>query len=252
MASLRDRDVRALLEIADIGARDSGAEPYPSGVLLALAELIPSNACVGYQEADVSGKFRVVELLEIVGEPVSPATEQAFHTLGWQNPMHCRLHAGETRVLRLSDLLGRREKRRLEYDAAVWRPHGIDDALRVWLPAPPGRARSIYLERSGAKYTDREVALLGVLRPQLIRAREAAERRRAAATPLLTPREAEVLAWIGAGKTNRDISQLLFISPFTVRQHVENIFQKLGVQTRAAAVAAHHDRERGIGSLERR
>ncbi|HUG98580.1 MAG TPA: helix-turn-helix transcriptional regulator [Gammaproteobacteria bacterium] len=118
----------------------------------------------------------------------------------------------------------------------------------MWLPAPPGRARSIYLERSGANYTDREVALLSLLRPQLIRARQAAERRRAAAPPLLTPREAEVLAWIGAGKTNREISQLLFISPFTVRQHVENIFQKLGVQTRAAAVAALT----GLGGGDRR
>ena len=240
MASLRERDVSALLEIVEIGARESRRESFPSAVLAALAELIPSNACVGYQEADVSGPFRVVDLVEIVGEPPSRTAEDAFHTLGWQNPMHCRLHARESRVLRLSDLLSRRQKRELEYDDAVWRPHGIDDALRVWMPAPPGRARSIYLERSGTNYTDREVALLTVLRPHLIRARQsAAARMRAAGTALLTPREAEILGWIANGKTNREIARLLVISPFTVRQHVENIFEKLGVGTRAAAVAAH-------------
>jgi DNA-binding CsgD family transcriptional regulator len=240
VASLGERDVSALLEIVEVGALDNGREPFPSSVLAALAELIPSDACVGYQEADVSGRFRVVDVLEVVGEPPSRISEKAFHTLGWQNPMHCRLHARESRVLRLSDLLGRRAKRRLEYDAAVWRPHGIDDALRLWLPAPPGRARSIYLERSGTNYTDREVALLTVLRPHLIRARQsAAARGRAAGAAPLTPREAEVLGWIADGKTNREIARLLVISPFTVRQHVENIFEKLGVRTRAAAVAAH-------------
>jgi DNA-binding CsgD family transcriptional regulator len=135
----------------------------------------------------------------------------------------------------------RRQKRNLEYDSEVWRHWDIDDALRVWLPAPAGRARSIYLERSGANYTDREVAMLAALRPFLIRTRRAAsDRRRAAAAPtVLTPREVEVLDWIAIGKTNREIAGLLFISPFTVRQHVENIFEKLGVTTRAAAVAAH-------------
>ena len=248
MASLRERDVRALLEVVEIGAHDGGRESFPPTLLTALAELIPSNACVGYQEADVSGPFRVVDLVEIVGEPPSRTAEEAFHTLGWQNPMHCRLHAHESSVLRLSDLLTRRQKRKLEYDAAVWRPHGIDDALRLWLPAPPGRARSIYLERSETNYTDREVALLTVLRPHLIRVRQsAAARRRAAGAAPLTPREAEVLNWIATGKTNHEIARLLVISPFTVRQHVENIFEKLGVRTRAAAVAAHA----GLGADER-
>src|SRR5215211_4029335 len=141
MTHVGARDAAALLEIVHDGACDVGLEPFPSSVLWALARLIPSDACVGYQEADVAGRFRVVEQVEIVGEPPSPSVEEAFHTLGWQNPMHCGLHARERRVLRLSDLLNRRQRRWLEYDAAVWRPHRIDDGLRVWLPAEPGRAR---------------------------------------------------------------------------------------------------------------
>jgi DNA-binding CsgD family transcriptional regulator len=51
----------------------------------------------------------------------------------------------------------------------------------------------------------------------------------------LTRRESEVLAWVGRGKTNRDISAILGMSPRTVQKHVEHIFQKLGVETRTAA-----------------
>jgi DNA-binding CsgD family transcriptional regulator len=53
----------------------------------------------------------------------------------------------------------------------------------------------------------------------------------------LTRREGEVLAWVGRGKTNRDISVILGTSPRTVQKHVEHIFQKLGVETRTAAAA---------------
>ena len=53
----------------------------------------------------------------------------------------------------------------------------------------------------------------------------------------LTRRESQVLAWVSRGKTNREISVLLSISPRTVQKHLEHIFQKLGVETRTAAAA---------------
>lgn len=53
----------------------------------------------------------------------------------------------------------------------------------------------------------------------------------------LTAREAEVLLWISRGKANRDISQILGISPRTVNKHLEQIFEKLGVENRASAAA---------------
>ena len=236
--SIAARDAAALLEVVHDGARDVGLDPFPPTVLFGLARLIPSDACVGYQDADVSSGFRVVEVVEVIGSPPSPKTERAFHTLGWQNPMHCGLHATEGGVLRLSDLLTRRRRLNLEYNAVVWRPHGIDDALRVWLPAPPGRARSIYVERSGKDYTDRERALLTLLRPHLARFRINAEsRRRVGGSWGLTPREAEVLGWVARGKVNAEIAAALFISPHTVRKHLENLFEKLDVRTRTAAAA---------------
>lgn len=53
----------------------------------------------------------------------------------------------------------------------------------------------------------------------------------------LTARELEVLRRIAAGKTNRDIAAELFISEYTVARHVQNIFAKLSVSSRAAATA---------------
>jgi DNA-binding response OmpR family regulator/DNA-binding CsgD family transcriptional regulator len=53
----------------------------------------------------------------------------------------------------------------------------------------------------------------------------------------LTTREAEVLIWIARGKSNRDIADILNISPRTVNKHLEQIFNKLGVENRASAAA---------------
>ncbi|HQS96143.1 MAG: DNA-binding response regulator [Novosphingobium sp. 17-62-19] len=53
----------------------------------------------------------------------------------------------------------------------------------------------------------------------------------------LTDREAEVLLWISYGKSNGMISEVLAISPRTVQKHLERIYEKLGVETRAAAAA---------------
>ncbi len=53
----------------------------------------------------------------------------------------------------------------------------------------------------------------------------------------LTRREAEVLLWVSYGKSNRTISEILGISPRTVNKHLEQVFKKLGVETRAAATA---------------
>lgn len=68
------------------------------------------------------------------------------------------------------------------------------------------------------------------------------EHRAATPVPLadtynLTPRELEVLLWVAKGKTNRDIGDILGMSPRTVNKHLEHIYEKLGVETRTAAAA---------------
>jgi DNA-binding NarL/FixJ family response regulator len=53
----------------------------------------------------------------------------------------------------------------------------------------------------------------------------------------LTEREVEVLQWVSCGKTNRDIGDILGLSPRTVNKHLEHVYVKLGVETRTAAAA---------------
>lgn len=54
----------------------------------------------------------------------------------------------------------------------------------------------------------------------------------------LTPRQAEVLHWVAKGKTNEEIATILECSFFTVKTHIKEIFQRLGVPNRAGAIAA--------------
>jgi DNA-binding response OmpR family regulator len=53
----------------------------------------------------------------------------------------------------------------------------------------------------------------------------------------LTPRESEVLMWVARGKSNRDIAEILNLSPRTVNKHLEQVYAKLGVENRASAAA---------------
>ncbi len=53
----------------------------------------------------------------------------------------------------------------------------------------------------------------------------------------LTDREIEVLRWVSFGKTNKDIADILQLSPRTVNKHLEHIYIKLGVETRTAATS---------------
>jgi ATP/maltotriose-dependent transcriptional regulator MalT len=97
--------------------------------------------------------------------------------------------------------------------------------------------------RLGARPLDTEVKALA-RRARLDLAPHATAPAAGAPTPAeqlgLTPREAEVLALVAAGHSNRQIAQALFISHKTASVHVSNILAKLGVHTRVEAAATAH------------
>lgn len=66
--------------------------------------------------------------------------------------------------------------------------------------------------------------------------------------PRLTPRELEVLRSVASGKSNRDVARTLFLSEATVKSHLVQVFAKLEVRSRTAAVA--RGRELGLIPLE--
>ena len=96
--------------------------------------------------------------------------------------------------------------------------------------------------RLGARLLDAEVKALA--QRARLRLDPDAPPATAAPTPTeqlgLTPREAEVLALVAAGRSNRQIAEALFISPKTASVHVSNILAKLGVATRVEAAAVAH------------
>jgi DNA-binding CsgD family transcriptional regulator len=178
--------------------------------------------------------------MEIPSDPIPAQVQEAVPHIFRQEPFLHGRYRSERRALKVSDVVTRRRFRQTEWYSSVWKPLGIDDSLRVWLPAPAGRARVINLERSGRNFTERERSLLEFLRPALIKMHTAALARRRHKGPgsaRLTRRETEILGWIADGKTTREIATLLVVSPHTVRKHIEHILEKLDVRTRSAAVA---------------
>jgi DNA-binding NarL/FixJ family response regulator len=94
----------------------------------------------------------------------------------------------------------------------------------------------------GAQGDMREIRLVGRIGPDEILLRVAPcrpsqdETRLRARLPV-TPREAEVLLWLTRGKSNRDIAEILGVSPRTVNKHLEQVYVKLGIENRSSAVA---------------
>jgi DNA-binding CsgD family transcriptional regulator len=124
----------------------------------------------------------------------------------------------------------------------VLRPVGIEHQLGLCLPEPPGprtgrgRTLRLFLLRGrGSDFTERDRALLTLLRPHLHQAYLTAERRRCP-VPELTPRQWELLRLIAAGSTNIQIARELGLAESTVRTHLENIYNRLNVSNRTAAV----------------
>lgn len=84
-------------------------------------------------------------------------------------------------------------------------------------------------------FSERDRSVLTVLRPHLHRAHLDVERRRRG-TPQLTQRQWEVLHLVAAGYTNAQIARRLGVSEGTVRIHLQNIYVRLQVSSRTAAV----------------
>lgn len=241
MNALRERDIRSALGFAYDAASLTGPDPFSREVLERLTQLIPADAIVGYRDELVGDfPYRVLERVELPEDPVPPDVQDAAQPLCHEDPLRNGRRRREYRALKLSDFLTHRQMRKLGFYHEVWKPLGIDDSLRVWLPAPQGRGRQLYVERSRRDFTERERSLLELLRPTFINMLAAASARRRQmpmGQPPLTKRESEILGWIADGKTTREIAAILVVSPHTVRKHIEHILEKLDVRTRSAAVA---------------
>lgn len=111
------------------------------------------------------------------------------------------------------------------------------DWLRQAIALAPGE--ELVTDGGGQQMVARSLGRAGLDETMLLLTRRdpAAAREDRIGSAALTPRETEVLSWVAKGKTNRDIAEILGMSPRTVNKHLEHVFEKLGVETRAAAAA---------------
>jgi DNA-binding NarL/FixJ family response regulator len=119
----------------------------------------------------------------------------------------------------------------------------LPEALQHWLDqAAAGRSGSKSATASFPDHPELRLHYIGNAGPNEFLLRLAKDAGSALPTEFstelgLTTREGEVLSWLSKGKTNRDIAQILGLSPRTVDKHLEQIYAKLGVENRTAAAA---------------
>lgn len=123
-----------------------------------------------------------------------------------------------------------------------WRPFGVEYDFGVRIEFAHARGIDLSCTRSHRDFSEEERDLVERLRPYLV-----AILRRTDAAPFaetlrarfgLSHREAEVLALVTRGKTNPETASTLFLSPATVRKHLEHVYAKLGVATRTQAATS--------------
>lgn len=234
MVRLGDSDYRKVLEVIGEAAAVDGRVPFPEPVLAALRRLVPCDV-VAYHERLGSVRDDVIW----AGEPRGAVTRDVRE--GQKRHRHEDPLIPANGARKFSDFLSRAEFHRLGLYQEVARPLGAEDMMRLWLH-PRGEAGArLEFDRSRRDFRERDRSVLDLLLPYLQQFRcNAAARRRLSArrgSGVVTPREREILELVAAGKMNAEIASVLWISPGTVRKHLENAYEKLGVHTRTAAVA---------------
>jgi DNA-binding CsgD family transcriptional regulator len=173
----------------------------------------------------------------------------AFAGRGGINPINAFAFSAADGPQRLSGLLSQRRLNALPMFQEYLGPSGIRDQLKVWLWSSANSAACVSLDRTDGWFGDRDVAVLAVVQQHLAAIRESLmspSHQDANQPEALTVREAQVLSWAARGRQNREIAELLYISPATVRKHLEHAYAKLGARNRTEAVAALRGSTTGI------
>jgi DNA-binding CsgD family transcriptional regulator len=245
MTALSAADYRGALDFLGTACESNEVDaPFPEYLLSALRVLIPSSIAA-YHEWSADGGYQ----WHASGADRASLEKvwAGYPNVMLQDPIPGGWGRGERAgmALKFSDFLTLREFRRLDLHAEMCRPFGTDYVMKLFLRTRSGGA-SFVLDKAGHDFSERDRAVLDVLAPHLdsIRRRHQRPHRVAwnAATDTLSPREDEVLRLVACGMTNREIASVLFIAVGTVRKHLDNVYAKLGVRSRAQAVAETADR----------
>jgi DNA-binding CsgD family transcriptional regulator len=228
-------DVRKLLGIISDDRSDLPAAGLPWSLLGDLADVV---RCDGLSFSELDSDRQANGFLQgVPAEDGEEEDDQAFWVHYWDSdPCSYPDRSGDLRsVTKISDFYSSRQW----HSTGMYRDYfrgEIEHEMMVCLPAGPGRSlRMIFFREAGADFSERDRGLLALLRPHLHEAYRAAERRRGG-TPELTRRQRELLRLVADGYTNAQIGRRLGLAEGTVRKHLENIFARLHVSSRTAAV----------------
>ncbi len=229
-----DQDLRALAAIVSQDRRDlpDGDEGLPLSLLADLKDQIRCDE-VSLEYFD-SGRL---ETRFLQCNPVADAEDIAaaddVQPVHWQHYWDCLPcsypdRSGDLRsIVKITDFYSARQWHSTGMYCDICRPQGYEHDLMLTLPDPaglaagPGRTVRLFFFRGpGPDFSERDRALLVLLRPHLHQAYLDAERRRRAA-PRLTPRQNDLLRLLAAGHTNAQIARRLCISEGTVRTHLK-------------------------------
>lgn len=331
MQRLKASDLGHVVRFLGQAAEVETDDPFPPELLATFRRLVPCDAVFFREEDRVQQESlsRIRFPDDDDGIRISP---DVLWRLRHEHPVcHYQDVTGDFRAFKLSDFVTKRELRRRQIYAELFRPTGLEYQLGVGLDAPLWHTKVFVFDRFGGRdFGERDRAVLEVLRPQLAQLYRAAEARRrlrealalqertegtvvlldrgdriawasTAARDLLdryfgktgvrlpdelrsrlreprqaathellrvdardrslvvhfvdgallleerpgiarlTSREREILDLVAKGSTNAEIAEALWVSPGTVRKHLENVFAKLGVHTRTAAAALFRD-----------
>ena len=241
MEELRSRDLRQVLEFVETAWALAGERPFTEETLAALVELVPSDL-VDYCDLD-RVRRRVLDYVEVC--PFPNDDWELFWRIADEHPLcHYQQAYANFSAMRLSNVISRPRLVNSRIYADWFRPSSIAAELEMGIAPSRIRTRNFILDRTHGDYSDRDRAVLEVVRPHLRRIHEMTELRRAVGDSdqedidRLSDREAEILELVAAGLTNAGIAERLWISPGTVKKHLENVYAKLGVANRTAAVTA--------------
>jgi DNA-binding CsgD family transcriptional regulator len=245
VSTVRAEDLSAVLEFVELAWANAGPRAFPLETVEALGELIPCDA-IGYSEIDRVNR----RVLDYAGnDGADDGDDDLFWSIADEHPLcHHQQAYADFSALRLSDVISHARLVRTRVYAEWFAPVGVVAELEVGIARSRARTRNFVLNRTSGDFSERDVAVLQMVAPHLTRIEEMTRLRGALEVTepgrfeLLTTREGEVLELVAAGLTNAAIAERLWISPGTVKKHLDNVYAKLGVTNRAAAVAARPGR----------
>ncbi len=209
-------DSEHIIEGLEAGGVDYISKPIVPGELLARIRVHLANARMAHSARtalDAFGRFLLA----------------ASHTsrVLWYTPQAAKLLGDAFANFDREDYVLPQDVQTWLHQCAAAQPGSEPVSISLKARSPSLGMRLIYIAQIGA-----DEYLLRLLQGEIDDDRKLLKQKLT-----VTEREAEVLLWIARGKSNRDIAEILDLSPRTVNKHLEQIYAKLGVENRTSAAA---------------